>query len=67
MTKYNTCVRCGSKRIDTLMVNSRLSLNYPEETCAGGSLQKVVNPTNALVCKDCGHVELFIDWEKFHD
>lgn len=64
MIKYNTCVRCGSEKIDVLMVNSRLSLSYPEENRAGVISQKIVNPTDALVCKNCGHIELFIDWEK---
>ena len=26
--------------------------------------QKVVNPTDAVLCKDCGHFELFIDFTK---
>ena len=26
--------------------------------------QKVVNPTDAILCKDCGHIELFIDFTK---
>lgn len=64
MKKYDSCIRCGSQNIDRLMVNSRLSLNYPEEKHYGLISQKVLNPTDAIVCKECGHIEFIIDWEK---
>ena len=64
MIKYNTCIRCGSENVDNLMVNTRVSLNYPEEKHFGVISQKILNPTDALVCKDCGHIELLIDWDK---
>lgn len=64
MKKYDSCIRCGSQNIDRLMVNSRLSLNYPEEKHYGFISQKALNPTDAIVCKECGHIEFIIDWEK---
>ena len=65
MIKYKTCIRCGSEKTDLLSVNSRFLLNYPEvKNPYGGATQRVVQPTDALICKDCGHVELFIDWER---
>ncbi|MBO5376981.1 MAG: hypothetical protein J6A41_01180 [Ruminiclostridium sp.] len=65
MVKFEKCLRCCSENVDKLMVNSHFSLNYPEETSSytGAVLQRIVQPTDALVCKDCGHIELFIDWE----
>lgn len=67
MKKYDSCIRCGSQNIDRLMVNSRLSLNYPEEKHYGLISQKVLNPTDAIVCKECGHIEFIIDWEKYQN
>ena len=64
MIKYNTCIRCGNENIDKLLINTRVSLNYPEEKHFGLISQKILNPTDALVCKNCGHIELFIDWKK---
>ena len=68
MTEYNTCVRCGGTEVDKLMINTRISLNYPEkkERYSGTISQKVIFPTDAIVCKDCGHVEFFVDWNKFN-
>ncbi len=51
-------------QFENIMVNSRLSLNYPEEKHYGLISQKVLNPTDAIVCKECGHIEFIIDWEK---
>lgn len=67
MKKYDSCIRCGSQNIDRLMVNSRLSLNYPEQRSYDVIVQKVINPTDAIVCKECGHIELIIDWENYKD
>lgn len=64
MIKYDTCIRCGSKKLDKLKVNSRISLYYPEEKRRGIITQRVIEPTDALVCKECGHIEIFFDWEK---
>lgn len=64
MKKYDSCIRCKSQNIDRLIVNSRLSLNYPEEKHYGLISQKTLNPTDAIVCKECGHIEFIIDWEK---
>lgn len=66
MIIFDDCIRCGSKNIDKLMVNSRLALNYPEQKELGVSFQRVVNPTDAIICKDCGHIELFIDITKLN-
>lgn len=65
MIKFKTCLRCGSENIDKLKVNSRINLNYPEQKSLYEAItQRVVEATDALVCKDCGHIELFIDWQE---
>lgn len=66
MIKYETCIRCNSDNVDLLKVNTRFSLNYPEKKniYTGTITQTVLNPTDAMVCRDCGHIELFIDWEQ---
>ena len=65
MIRYKNCIRCGSKNTDLLFVNTRFTLNYPEmKTPYGVTNQRIVQPTDALICKDCGHVELIIDWDK---
>ncbi len=66
MIKYNTCIRCSSNNVDKLMVNTHISLNYPEEKNRFGTAvsQRIITPTDAMVCKDCGHIELFIDLKK---
>lgn len=66
MIKYNSCIRCDSRNVDKLFVNTRIFLNYPEKKnlFTGTVEQRVINPTNALVCRDCGHIELFFDWEQ---
>ena len=63
MEKFKNCIRCNSQNIDKVMVNTRINLNYPEqENIYGGATQRVINPTNAIVCADSGHIEMFIDW-----
>lgn len=66
MVNYDDCIRCGSKNIDKIMVNTRISLNYPEEKSAftNSISQRILLPTDALVCKECGHIEFFVDFEK---
>ena len=66
MIDFKNCIRCGSKNIDKLMVNTRMKMNYPEKKSlySGTIAQRVIEATDALVCKDCGHIELFIDWKK---
>ncbi|MBQ3531508.1 MAG: hypothetical protein IJA05_06270 [Oscillospiraceae bacterium] len=66
MINFTNCIRCGSKNIDKLMVNTRVRINYPEKRnpYTGSITQEVLEATDALVCKDCGHIEFFIDWEK---
>lgn len=66
MNKYDDCIRCGSKNIDIVQVNTRIDLNYPEERRMGTISQRVINPSDAIVCKDCGHIELFIDITKLN-
>ena len=31
MIDFKNCIRCGSKNIDKLMVNTRMKMNYPEK------------------------------------
>lgn len=64
MVKYNSCLRCGSENVDNLMVNSKININYPEKKTQFSTTQRVIHPTNALVCNECGHIEFFVDWEK---
>ena len=66
MNKYDDCIRCGSKNIDIVQVNTCIDLNYPEERRMGTISQRVINPSDAIVCKDCGHIELFIDTTKLN-
>ena len=65
MIKYDSCIRCNSKNIDKVYVNKFLDLTYPEKKVMGKNIQKIINPTDAIVCKDCGHIELFVDYSKF--
>ena len=37
-------------------------MNYSEQRAFGVISQRVIEATDALVCKDCGHIEFFIDW-----
>ena len=64
--RYNNCIRCNSDNIEKLIVNTHIALNYPEKRSMGIITQKVVNPTDAILCKDCGHIELFIDTTKLN-
>lgn len=65
MIELKSCLRCGSENVDKVTVNTRISLNYPEERSiyTGTITQRIINPTDALVCKECGHIELFVDLE----
>ena len=63
MIEFNNCLRCGSENIDKLKVNARINMNYPEQSAFGVISQRVIEATDALVCKDCGHIEFFIDWK----
>ncbi|GEM_PF-1790452 len=31
MIDFKNCIRCGSKNIDKLMVNTRMKMNYPKK------------------------------------
>lgn len=66
MIKYTDCLRCGSKNTDKTTVNTRISLNYPEEKdyYAGITSQRVITPTDAIICNDCGHIEFYINLTK---
>ncbi len=66
MIKYDSCIRCESKNIEKLMINTAFRMNYPPQKAQYpfAEKQRVIQPTNALVCNECGHVELFIDWDK---
>ena len=65
MIKYNMCIRCNSENTERLAVNSRLILQFPEKVVpySGIRTQREISPTDALVCKECGHIELFFDWD----
>jgi len=66
MIRYNSCIRCGSESVDKVVVNTTLKLNYPpkEREYFNPASQRIISPTDALVCKECGHIELFFDWDK---
>lgn len=66
MIIYENCIRCNSNNIDKLSVNTHIALNYPEKKSMGIITQRVITPTDAMVCKDCGHIELFIDTSKLN-
>ena len=66
MIIYDSCIRCNSKNIDKIKVNTCIDLNYPEERRMGITSQRSINPSDAIVCKDCGHVEFFIDTTKLN-
>lgn len=61
MIKFDSCIRCGSKNMDKLKVNTQISLNYPEQKnpYTGSVSQTIIYPKEALVCRDCGHTEFF--------
>lgn len=63
MRKHNTCLRCNSENVLVLKVNTSISLNGKEEKnlYTGCITQKIYKPSDAFVCKDCGHVEFFLD------
>lgn len=62
MKRYKTCIRCDSTNIDKVKVNTRINLCYPEERGMGCITQRILNPTDAVVCKECGHIEFFVNW-----
>lgn len=63
MINYKNCIRCGKDNTELLMVNTRISLNFKENRNSFGVIeQRVIEPTNAMVCKDCGHIEFFFNW-----
>ena len=61
------CIRCSSKNIITCYVNTRISLKGEEIEQFGVTSQKMYEPTNAIICKDCGHIELLLDWNQGKD
>lgn len=62
--KIEKCIRCGSKNITICMVNSRIILNGEKTKYLGVESQKIYEPTDAVICKECGHIEFIIDWDK---
>lgn len=62
----DNCVCCGSKNIEKVGVNTRVELIYPDVRRLGAVTQRVITPSDALVCKECGHVEFFIDVSKLN-
>ena len=65
MIKYEKCLCCGSDKIEKGYVNTHIAINGPEEKWPfGGSNQPIYSPTDGFICKDCGYVAFFLDWEK---
>ncbi len=65
MVKYEKCLCCGSDKIEKGYVNTRIPINGPEEKWPyGGSSQKVYEPTDGFICKECGYMAFFLDWGK---
>ena len=64
MIKYEKSLCCGSDKIEKGYVNTRFAINGPERTEYGVTSQKVYSPTDGFICKDCGYVAFFLDWEK---
>ena len=55
-------LRCGNSNLEKCKVNTRIALNGQETQRYGVISQIVYQPTDALICHDCGHVELFVDF-----
>lgn len=55
----------GDSKSQSIM-EKNIALNYPEKKSMGIITQRVITPTDAMVCKDCGHIELFIDTSKLN-
>ena len=65
MREIGTCLRCGSNNLNQCMVNTTINLNYSEKkNIVGLVTQRVINPTDAIICRECGHIEFFFDWDK---
>lgn len=63
MIEAKECLRCKSNNV-ILTPNVHISIYGENEKDCGVIVQKNYSPTDALICKDCGHIELFIDWSK---
>jgi hypothetical protein len=64
MIKYEKCMYCGSDKIEKGYVNTHIAINGPERAEYGVTSQIVYSPTDGFICKDCGYVAFFLDWEK---
>ena len=64
--KIEECIRCRSDNIIICMVNSRITLNGEKTKSLGVESQKIYEPTDAVICKECGHIEFIFDWDKVH-
>lgn len=56
----NNCIRCGSKNTLKATPKTDLRLVIPKEN----RQERLLSPTDALICEECGHIELFFDWAK---
>ena len=60
MIYYLKCTYCGSENIERAIVNARLPLNGSEiREPYRAPYQHVYNPTDAFICRDCGHIDFF--------
>lgn len=64
---YEKCLCCGGTEFETGYVNTQININGPEERSFGVISQKVYKPTDAFICKNCGYVALFLDWDRRKD
>lgn len=59
MIKCNDCCRCGSTNVIKLIVSTNIALYYEDSN----GTQWPKSPSDAMLCKDCGHIEFFRDPE----
>lgn len=52
MLDFDHYLRYGSENVDKLKVNVRINMNYPKQKFYFGVSQRVIEVTDALVCKD---------------
>lgn len=64
--KIEECIRCRSKDVITCMVNTRITLNGEKTKAFGVESQKKYEPTDAVICRECGHIEFILDWDKVY-
>lgn len=67
MIKFDKCIRCNSENIEKIKVDTRISLSFPEKKnpFSNAITQRIICPTDAIICNECGHIEFFFDIEKW--